>query len=53
MATTTINDLFACSVDDFYKIITDYEKYPEFLKEISQCCVVEEKHEEGKNKKLV
>ena len=49
MASTTVNEVFPCSIDDFYKIVTDYEKYPEFLSEISHCRIVKEKD----NKKLV
>ena len=53
MTATTIKDSFKCSVNDFYKIITDYEKYPEFLSEISVCRIIEEKAEQGQIKKLV
>ena len=49
MADTTVSEVFSCSTDDFYKIVTDYEKYPEFLPEISHCHVIEERDE----KKLV
>jgi len=40
-------ELFNCKKEDFYKIITDYENYPEFLQEVNKCEVVEIK---GKNK---
>ena len=49
MATTTVSEVFSCSVENFYKIITDYEKYPEFLSEISHCRIIDQKE----NKKLV
>ena len=40
MASTTVNEVFPCSKEDFYKIVTDYEKYPEFLSEISKCHII-------------
>lgn len=46
MASTTVNEVFSCSKENFYKIVTDYEKYPEFLSEVSDCRIVRE--EEGK-----
>ena len=49
MAKAEINQLFDCEVTQFYKIITDYEKYPDFLSEVKKCKVVKN---EGK-KKLV
>lgn len=42
-------EVFNCTVPEFYKIVTDYEKYPEFLNEVKQCRVVKS---EG-NRKLV
>ena len=49
MASTTVNEVFSCSTDDFYKIVTDYEKYPQFLPEISHCQIIKEEN----SKKLV
>jgi coenzyme Q-binding protein COQ10 len=49
MAKATATETFNCSVSDFYKIICDYEKYPEFLKEVSRCRLIESKQD----KKLV
>jgi len=43
MASASTSDVFNCSVEEFYKIITDYEKYPEFLSEVKSCKVLEEK----------
>lgn len=43
MAEVTQSEVFACSVDRFYQIIKDYERYPEFLSEISACRIVEQK----------
>ena len=44
MAEVTKNEIFACSLDNFYKIIKDYEKYPLFLSEISHCAVIGQKN---------
>lgn len=49
MASAETNEIFPCSVEQFYSIITDYEKYPEFLDEVKACRVVEV----ALNKKLV
>lgn len=49
MATAEAVELFQCSVNDFYKIISDYERYPEFLSEVKSCHVIKT---EG-NRKLV
>ncbi|MFS4459844.1 type II toxin-antitoxin system RatA family toxin [Bdellovibrio sp. HCB2-146] len=49
MAKASTTEVFNCSVDQFWKIISDYEKYHEFLAEVKQCKVVKS---EG-NKKLV
>lgn len=40
MADAQTTELFNCTVDEFYKIISDYEKYPEFLSEVKSCKVV-------------
>ena len=34
-------ELFNCKKDEFWKIITDYEKYSEFLQEVNKCEVLE------------
>jgi ribosome-associated toxin RatA of RatAB toxin-antitoxin module len=49
MASAEVSDVFACSVEQFYKIVTDYEKYPEFLQEVKECKILKA---EG-NKKLI
>ncbi len=49
MSRIETTEVFDCSVDDFFKIVTDYEKYPEFLTEVKSCRIIES-HE---NKKLV
>lgn len=40
MAEAQTSELFNCTVEEFYKIIADYEKYPEFLSEVKNCKVV-------------
>jgi len=40
---------FPCSNEQFFKIVSDYERYPEFLSEVKVCKVIETKG----NKKLV
>ena len=40
MPGTQHSEVFNCSVDEFYKIVTDYEKYPEFLQEVKDCKIV-------------
>lgn len=49
MPSAETTELFNCSCEQFFKIIADYDKYSEFLKEIKECRVVKE---EG-GKKLV
>lgn len=40
MAEAQTTELFNCTVDELYKIVSDYEKYPEFLAEVRDCKVV-------------
>ncbi len=49
MAQAKTTELFNCTVTQFYKIIADYQKYPQFLGEVKACQVLKT---EG-NKKLV
>ncbi|AHI05886.1 putative polyketide cyclase [Bdellovibrio bacteriovorus W] len=49
MAKASTTEVFNCSPEQFFAIISDYEKYHEFLPEVKQCKVVKS---EG-NKKLV
>ena len=49
MAKANTTELFNCTVAQFYKIIADYEKYPQFLSEVKSCKVLKT---EG-SKKLV
>ena len=43
MAKAEKTETFNCTPEQFYKIITDFEKYPEFLKEVSDCRIIEKK----------
>src|SRR6185437_14107302 len=49
MAAASTTETFPCKVDQFFSIVSDYEKYPEFLSEVKGCKVLETKG----NKKLV
>ena len=49
MAGAQATEVFNCSVKEFYAILSDYEKYPEFLAEVKQCKVIEKRE----NQKLV
>lgn len=40
MAKAQTTDVFKCTPAQFYKIITDYNKYPEFLSEVKSCKVI-------------
>lgn len=40
MASAQTTDLFSCTPEQFYSIITDYSKYPEFLQEVKACRVL-------------
>ena len=42
-------EIFACTVEQLYDVIADYERYPEFLSEVKNCKILKA---EG-NKKLV
>lgn len=49
MAAAETTEVFNCTPEEFYKIVSDYEKYPEFLTEVKDCKIIETKG----NKKLV
>lgn len=49
MAKATHTEVFNCNVEQFFALISDYEKYHEFLAEVKKCTVVKK---EG-SKKLV
>ena len=40
MPSANHTEVFNCSVPEFYKIVSDYEKYPEFLQEVKDCRVL-------------
>ncbi len=48
-AAATKSEIFACSCEEFFKIISDFDQYPEFLKDVKTCKTLETK---GKNKKV-
>lgn len=49
MAKASTTEVFNCTPEQFFKIISDYDKYHEFLPEVKKCTVLKT---EG-NKKLV
>lgn len=49
MASAQTTEIFNCTPAQLYKIVADYEKYPEFLSEVKECKVLKA---EG-NRKLV
>lgn len=49
MAKASTTEVFNCTPEQFFKIISDYEKYHEFLSEVKKCTVLKT---EG-NRKLV
>lgn len=40
MASAQTSEVFNCTVEQFYKIVSDYEKYPEFLSEVKVCRIL-------------
>lgn len=40
MAEAKHTEIFHCTPDEFFKIVTDYEKYPDFLSEVKSCKVL-------------
>lgn len=49
MASAETTELFNCTCEEFFKIISDYNSYSEFLNEVQDCRVIDEKD----GKKLV
>ena len=41
MPGVSVSEVFNCTVPEFFKIISDYEKYPEFLPEVKTCRILE------------
>lgn len=44
---------FSCSPAEFFAIVKDYERYPEFLQEVRSCRILKEEPIEGGVRKLV
>lgn len=42
MAQASVTELISCEASKFYSVIMDFEKYPDFLPEVSECRVVDE-----------
>jgi coenzyme Q-binding protein COQ10 len=40
MPAASHTEVFNCTVPEFFKIISDYEKYPQFLQEVKECKVL-------------
>lgn len=49
MASASTTDVYNCTPEQFFNIISDYPKYPDFLQEVKECKVLKT---EG-NRKLV
>lgn len=49
MAAASTVETFPCTTEQFFSIVSDYEKYPEFLTEVKGCKIIETKG----SKKLV
>lgn len=49
MASAKTTEVFSCTTEQFFKIISDYERYPEFLKEVTNTRILQA----TANKKLV
>lgn len=43
MAEVSHVETFNCTTDEFFNILKDYSKYPEFLKEVKSCKVLEDR----------
>lgn len=40
MASAETSEIFNCTPQEFFKIVSDYEKYPDFLSEVKSCKVI-------------
>jgi len=43
MAGVNHTEIFNCTPQQFFDLLKDYEKYPQFLKEVKSCKVIEDK----------
>lgn len=41
MASLNVEEVFKCKKEDLYAVITDYNKYSEFVPDVNQCVVIE------------
>ena len=46
MAEVNHVETFNCTPQELFDVLKDYEKYPEFLKEVKSCKVIEDKGNE-------
>jgi coenzyme Q-binding protein COQ10 len=46
MASASTTEIFDCTPEQFFKIITDYEKYPEIITEVSDCKIIRDEGSE-------
>jgi len=45
MAAAATTEIFPCTPEQFFAIVSDYEKYPEFLSEVKTCKVLKSEGE--------
>lgn len=45
MAAASTTETFPCTTDQFFRIISDYESYPQFLSEVMSCKVLKSEGE--------
>ena len=43
MAAASTTEIFNCTPEQFFAIVSDYESYPQFLSEVKKCKVIETK----------
>lgn len=48
MASASTTEVFNCTKEEFFKIISDYEKYPDFLPEVKDCKTLETENNKKK-----
>ncbi len=48
MANASTTEVFNCTKEEFFKIISDYEKYPDFLPEVKDCKTLETENNKKK-----
>lgn len=45
MASAQTTEVFNCSPEQFFAVVTDYESYPEFLQEVKACKIIKSESE--------